>query len=81
MQNVTMKNLYKKKPNRHIKSSLCVIMNTMNFNPSQEEINFVNTALARFNDEKVGPDNHELLNIVEYDEKHNVIAGILGGTY
>ena len=53
----------------------------MNYNPSKEEINFVNTALARFNDEKVGPDNHELLNIVDYDENHNVIAGILGGTY
>ena len=29
----------------------------------------------------VGPDNHLLLNIVEYDENQNVIAGILGGTY
>ena len=53
----------------------------MNFNPNQEEINFVNNALSKFNDENVGPDNHELLNIVEYDENHNVIAGILGGTY
>ena len=38
----------------------------MNFNPSEEEINFVNDALRRFNDDKVGPDNHVLLNIVEY---------------
>ena len=53
----------------------------MNFNPSQEEIDFVNDALRMFNDEKVGPDNHVLLNIVEYDENKNVIAGILGGTY
>jgi ribosomal protein S18 acetylase RimI-like enzyme len=53
----------------------------MNFNPSEGEIDFVNNALARFNDEKVGPDNHELLNIVEYDADGNVIAGILGGTY
>ena len=53
----------------------------MNFNPSEEEISFVNNALAKFNDDKVGPDNHVLLNIVEYDENHNVIAGILGGTY
>ena len=53
----------------------------MNFNPSEKEIEFVSSALAKFNDEKVGPDNHELLNIVEYDESRNVIAGILGGTY
>ena len=53
----------------------------MNFNPSEDEINFVNEALRKFNDEKVGLDNHVLLNIVEYDENKNVIAGILGGTY
>lgn len=53
----------------------------MNFNPSQKEIDFLNASLARFNDEKAGPDNHELLNIVEYDDDKNVIAGLLGGTY
>ena len=53
----------------------------MNFDPSQKEIDFVNDSLARFNDEKVGSDNHELLNIVEYDDEKNVIAGLLGGTY
>ena len=53
----------------------------MNFNPSEEEINFVNEALRKFNDKNVGPDNHVLLNIVEYDKDKNVIAGILGGTY
>ena len=53
----------------------------MNFNPSEKEINFVNDALRKFNDEKVGSDNHVLLNIVEYDENKNVIAGILAGTY
>ena len=53
----------------------------MNYNPSQKEIDFVNASLALFNDEKVGPDNHELLNIVEYDDKKNVISGLLGGTY
>ena len=53
----------------------------MNFNPSEEEINCVNDALRQFNDQKVGPDNHVLLNIVEYDENKTVIAGILGGTY
>ena len=53
----------------------------MNFNPTDKEIAFVNNALQKFNDEKVGPDNHELLNIVEYDNSGNIIAGILGGTY
>ena len=53
----------------------------MNHNPSESEIEFVNNALARFNDAKVGPDNHEFLNIVEYDDSGNVIGGILGGTY
>lgn len=53
----------------------------MNHNPSESEIEFVNNALAQFNDAKVGPDNHELLNIVEYDDSGNVIGGILGGTY
>ena len=50
----------------------------MNFNPTEKEIDFINKALTKFNDEKVGPDNHELLNIVEYDENGNIIAGILG---
>lgn len=53
----------------------------MNCNPTQEEINFVNHALEEFNNKAVGPDNHKLLNIVEYDDKGKVIAGILGGTY
>ncbi len=53
----------------------------MNFNPTEKEINFINDALRNFNDGKVGPDNHELLNIVEYDESGNIIGGILGGTY
>lgn len=53
----------------------------MNYNPTEEEINFINDSLRKFNDEKVGSDNHELLNIVEYNENKNIIAGILGGTY
>ena len=53
----------------------------MNYNPAEEEIAFVNSALAKFNEEKVGADNHELLNIVEYDGNNSIIAGILGGTY
>ena len=46
----------------------------MNYNPIEEEIAFVNSALAKFNEEKVGTDNHELLNIVEYDENNSIIA-------
>ena len=53
----------------------------MNYNPTEKEINFVNYALQKFNNEKVGSDNHELLNIVEYDTQGRIIAGILGGTY
>ena len=53
----------------------------MNYNPTDKEIAFVNNALQKFNDEKVGPDNHELLNIVKYNNSGNIIAGILGGTY
>lgn len=53
----------------------------MNYNPNKNEIEFVNSALEKFNNMHVGPDNHLLLNIVEYDENQNVMAGILGGTY
>lgn len=53
----------------------------MNYNPNKNEIEFVNNALEKFNNMHVGPDNHLLLNIIEYDENQNVIAGILGGTY
>ena len=53
----------------------------MNYNPNKNEIEFVNNALEKFNNMHVGPDNHLLLNIVEYDENQNLIAGILGGTY
>ena len=53
----------------------------MNYNPNKNEIEFVNNALEKFNNMHVGPDNHVLLNIVEYDENQNVIAGIFGGTY
>ena len=53
----------------------------MNYNPNKNEIEFVNNALEKFNNEHAGPDNHVLLNNVEYDENQNVIAGILGGTY
>ena len=53
----------------------------MNYNPTKNEIEFVNNALEKFNNEHAGSDNHVLLNIVEYDENKNVIAGILGGTY
>ena len=53
----------------------------MNTNPSKNEINLVREALARFNNERVGADGHTPLNLVEYDERGNLIGGILGGTY
>ena len=53
----------------------------MNYNPTEKEISFINRALEKFNEKKVGSDNHQLLNIIEYDENGNIIGGILGGTY
>ena len=53
----------------------------MNDHPSNSEINYVREALMQFNNEQVGNDNHAAINIVEYDEEGNVIAGIIGGTY
>ena len=54
----------------------------MNFNPTKEETKKVYDELIRFNTEhNGGGDSHAPLNIVEYDEDGNLIAGILGGTY
>ena len=53
----------------------------MNFNPTKEETKKVYDELIRFNTEQVGDDDHAPLNIVEYDDDGNLIAGILGGTY
>ena len=53
----------------------------MNRNPSKREIDFVRESLTQFNNEAVGVDGHTPLNIVEYDNEGNIIAGILGGTY
>jgi ribosomal protein S18 acetylase RimI-like enzyme len=53
----------------------------MNCKPSENEIGFVRESLAQFNRALVGDDGHQPLNLVEYDEKGNVIGGLLGGTY
>ena len=53
----------------------------MNSNPSKMEIDFVRESLFQFNNNCVGNDGHTPLNIVEYDDDGNIIAGILGGTY
>ena len=53
----------------------------MNFNPSENEIEYIRDSLKVFNNKSVGEDGHALLNIVEYDFDANVIGGILGGTY
>ena len=53
----------------------------MNSNPSKKEVDFVRESLKQFNNMCVGNDCHLSLNLVEYDENGNVIAGLLGGTY
>ena len=53
----------------------------MTDNPSKKEIEFVRASLTAFNESIVGADGHTPLNLVEYDEAGNVIAGLLGGTY
>ena len=53
----------------------------MNNNPSKQEIDFVVESLQQFNTERVGPDGHTHLCLVDYDAEGNVIAGLLGGTY
>ena len=53
----------------------------MNKNPSKNEIEFVRESLKRFNDERVGDDEHTPIAFVEYDADRNVIGGIIGGTY
>ena len=49
--------------------------------PSESEIEAVRLGLKSFNDDAVGPDGHTPLNLLELDEKGEVIAGLLGGTY
>ena len=53
----------------------------MNINPSKNEIDFIRDSLTKFNNEHVGCDNHSPLNIIEYDDDGNIIAGLIGGTY
>ena len=53
----------------------------MNTKPNENEIRYIRESLYRFNEEIVGKDGHEPINIVEYDGNGSVIGGILGGTY
>ena len=46
----------------------------MNFKPTEKEIDFINQALTKFNDEKVGPDNHELLNVIENSKNLTLVT-------
>ena len=48
----------------------------MNRNPNENEIKYIRDSLYRFNEEIVGSDGHEPINIVEYDGEGNII-GIL----
>ncbi len=53
----------------------------MTYIPSGKEIDFIRASLTAFNDNIVGADNHTPMNLVEYDNDGNVIAGLIGGTY
>ena len=53
----------------------------MNTNPSKQETDFIRESLFKFNNDIVGEDGHEPLNIIEHDSDGNIIGGILGGTY
>ena len=53
----------------------------MNITPNENEIKYIREALRQFNDISVGDDAHKPLNVVEYDDAGNIIAGIVGGTY
>ena len=53
----------------------------MTYIPSGKEIGFIRASLTAFNDNIVGADNHTPMNLVEYDNDGNVIAGLIGGTY
>ena len=53
----------------------------MNRDPNENEIKYIRDSLYRFNEEIVGSDGHEPINIVDYDSEGNIIGGILGGTY
>ena len=53
----------------------------MKLSPTESEIKFVRESLIKFNTDAVGEDGHTPLNIVEYDDKGEIIGGILGGTY
>ena len=53
----------------------------MNFDRTKNEAEQIRAALTAFNEKAVGPDGHTALNIAKYDEKGEIIAGLLGGTY
>jgi ribosomal protein S18 acetylase RimI-like enzyme len=53
----------------------------LNFNPNEDEIKFIVESLDEYNFHLVEKDNHQLLNIVKYDENNHIIGGLIGGTY
>ena len=53
----------------------------LNFNPNEDEIKFLSDSLDEYNFRLVEKDNHQLLNIVKYDDYENIIGGLIGGTY
>ena len=53
----------------------------MNVNPTESEIKYIRESLTKYNNERVGDDLHAPIGIVEYDDKGDLIGGIIGGTY
>ena len=55
--------------------------NKLNFTPNADEIKFIVDSLDEYNFCIVENDNHQLLNIVTYDDNNHIIGGLIGGTY
>jgi ribosomal protein S18 acetylase RimI-like enzyme len=54
---------------------------TIDGNPDETEIEFVKNGLKEFNDAIVGDDDHRLVNFVVKNERNEIVAGLIGGTY
>ena len=53
----------------------------MNIHPTEPEIKYIRDSLYKYNEDIVGNDGHEPINIVEYDDNGDIVGGIIGGTY
>ena len=53
----------------------------MNVTPTESEIQYLRNALDQYNQERVGHDGHTPIRLVEYNERGDIVGGLLGGTY